>query len=125
MEIITIFTTGETKGNPGLAEIKMRIMDASGKVLKETTETIGNATKNFADYQAVMRGLQIAEEYFNEKTKELQFELKLNNQLVKRQLNNETQITEPALVPCFIEIHNLQISNFVNLKFKLASPEEK
>jgi len=124
METITIFTAGEAKGNPGPAAIAVRILDTSGQLLKEVAESIGNATSNFAEYQAVLRGLQVAEEYFGDKTKELQFELKLDGELVKKQLNGEVQIKEPGFVPYFIEIHNLRVASFVNLKFKQISPEK-
>ena len=115
METITIFTDGGARGNPGPAAIGVYMVGADGTVLKEVSETIGNATNNFAEYQAVMRGLQTAKEHFGKKTKELQFEIKLDSELVKKQLNGEYQIKEPGLVPHFIEIHNMRVSSFPNL----------
>ena len=73
METITIFTDGGSRGNPGPSAIGVYITDAEGKVVKEVSESIGNATNNFAEYQAVMRGLQIAKELFGKKTNEIQF----------------------------------------------------
>ena len=124
MDTFTIFTSGITQGEPGPATIDVRIEDASGRVLQEVTEAIGNAGKNLATYQAVMRGLQVAEEYFGDKTKDLQFSLKLDNEFVKKQINDEIQIKEPALVPYFIEIHNLRVTNFTDLKIILISENE-
>ena len=115
MEKITIFTDGGSRGNPGPAAIGVYIVDAKGKMIKEVAETIGNATNNFAEYQAVMCGLQTAKEHFGKKTKEMEFELKLDSELVKKQLNGEYQIKEIGLVPHFIEIHNMRVSNFPNL----------
>ncbi|MCA9359326.1 ribonuclease HI family protein [Candidatus Kaiserbacteria bacterium] len=117
MQKITIFTDGGSRGNPGPAAIGAYIVDANDKVLKEVSETIGNATNNFAEYQAVMRGLQTVKEMYGKKTKEMEFELKLDSELVKKQLSGEYQIKEPGLVPHFIEIHNLRVSNFPNLVF--------
>lgn len=117
MEKITIFTDGGSRGNPGPAAIGAYIIDSNGKVLKEVSETIGNATNNFAEYQAVMRGLQTVKDMYGKKTKEMEFELKLDSELVKKQLSGEYQIKEPGLVPHFIEIHNLQVSHFQNLTF--------
>lgn len=115
MDTITIFTDGGSRGNPGPAAIGAQIVDAEGKVLKEVSEKIGNATNNFAEYVAVARGLQAAKEHFGKKTKELQFELKLDSELVKKQLNGEYQIKDVGLVPHFIEIHNLRVAHFPNL----------
>jgi len=115
MKTITIYTDGGSRGNPGPAAIGVQIVDASGAVLKEVSETIGNATNNFAEYQAVMRGLQTAKELFGKQTRDLQFEIRLDSELVKKQLNGEYQIKEPGLVPHFIEIHNLRVSSFPHL----------
>ncbi len=115
METVTIFTDGGSRGNPGPAAIGVYIVDDAGKVLKEVSETIGNATNNFAEYQAVARGLETLKQMYGKKTKEMQFVLKLDSELVKKQLNDEYQIKDPGLVPLFIEIHNLRVSNFPNI----------
>jgi len=115
METVTIFTDGGSRGNPGPAAVGAQILDANGKVLKEVSEKIGNATNNYAEYFAVIRALQSAKELFGKRTKELQFELKLDSELVKKQLNSEYQIKDIGLVPHFIEIHNLRVSSFPNL----------
>lgn len=116
MEQITIFTRGSAKSDPGPAAIGVQIVGADGKVLKEVAEAIGNATNNYAEYFSVIRSLQTAEEMFGEKTKELQFELKLDSELVKKQLNGETQIKDVGLVGHFIEVHNMRVASFPNLK---------
>ena len=121
MQIITILVAGRSNGTPGPAEVEVQILNEKGKLIKEISESIGNATDNFAEYQAVMRGLQISQELFAEKTKEFEFEIKLSNELVKKQLNNELPIKEIGLIPHFIEIHNLQVTNFSNLKFTFVS----
>lgn len=115
MKTITIYTDGGSRGNPGPAAIGVYMVDAKNSVIKEVSETIGNATNNYAEYYAVLRGLQTAKEQFGKKTKEMEFELKLDSELVKKQLNAEYQIKEPGLVPLFIEIHNLRVANFPQL----------
>ncbi len=117
METVTIFTDGGARGNPGPAAIGVHIVDKSGKVLKEVSESIGNATNNFAEYQAVMRGLETVKQHFGSKTKDMHFEVKLDSELVKKQLSGEYQIKEPGLVPHFIAIHNMRVSSFPNLTF--------
>lgn len=115
MEKITIFTDGGSRGNPGPAAVGVYIVDGNGKVKKEIAETIGNATNNYAEYMAVLRGLQTVKELLGKKTKDSEIEIKLDSELVKKQLNGEYQIKEPGLVPLFIEIHNMRVANFPNL----------
>ena len=110
MEKIYIYTDGSSRGNPGPAAIGVFITDATGSMIQEAAETIGNATNDFAEYQAVLRGLQTAEQMYGEKAKEMEFELRLDSELVKKQLNNECPIKDASLVPYFIEIHNLRVS---------------
>lgn len=117
MQSITIFTAGNSQGNPGPAAIGVAILGEDGQVIKELAERIGNATSDFAEYQAVMRGLQTVKELFGQKTNTMQFELKLKSELVKKQLNGEFQINEPGLVPHFMEIHNMRVSSFPHLIF--------
>lgn len=117
METITLFTDGGARGNPGPAAIGVQILDGKGNVLKEVSEAIGNATNNYAEYHAVLRGLETVKARFGNKTKEMQIEIKLDSELVKKQLNAEYQIKEPGLVPLFIAIHNLRVSSFPNLTF--------
>ncbi|MEM9336978.1 MAG: ribonuclease HI family protein [Patescibacteria group bacterium] len=115
MQKITMFTDGGARGNPGPAGIGVQIVDESGTVLKEVSQAIGNSTNNYAEYQAVMVGLQTLKQHFGKQTKDMEFEVKLDSELVKKQLNAEYQIKEPGLVPMFIEIHNLRVANFPQL----------
>jgi ribonuclease HI len=117
MKKITIYTDGGSRGNPGPAAIGVQIIDAKGAVIREVSEAIGNATNNFAEYHAVMRGLQTAKEIFGKSTKDMEVELRLDSELVKKQLNAEYQIKEPGLVPHFIEIHNLRVASFPRITF--------
>ena len=116
MKTITIFTDGGSRGNPGPAAIGVHVVDEKGQVLTEVSESIGNATNNYAEYFAVVRALQTLKELFGKKTREMQFELKLDSELVKKQLNGEYQIKDVGLVGHFIEIHNLRVAYFPHLK---------
>lgn len=115
MEKIIAYTDGGARGNPGKAGIGIHIVDASGTTIKEVSQFIGNSTNNFAEYHAVLVALQTLKALFGKKSKEMAFEIRLDSELVKKQLNAEYQIKEPALVPFFIEIHNLRVSHFPNL----------
>lgn len=124
METIVMYTDGGARGNPGPAAIGVQILDGSGTVLAEVSQAIGNSTNNFAEYHAVMVGLTTLKQRFGKKTKEMSVEVRLDSELVKKQLNGEYQIKEPGLVPMFIEIHNLRVANFPHLTLTHV-PREK
>ncbi len=115
MEKVICYTDGGARGNPGPAGIGVYITDEAGKVIAQVKQAIGNSTNNFAEYNAVMVGLQTLKAKYGSRTKTMHFEIRLDSELVKKQLNSEYQIKEPGLVPMFIEIHNLRVSSFPNL----------
>ena len=117
MEKVIAYTDGGARGNPGSAGIGILIHDAKGKVLKEVSEFLGNATNNFAKYQAVVVALQTLKKMHGKKTKNMKVEKRMDSELIQKQLNYEYQIKEPCLVPMFIEINNIRVSNFPNLTF--------
>jgi len=124
-EKIIIFTDGGARGNPGPAGIGVVITDGAGKVLKEVSEFLGNATNNFAEYEAVIIGLQTLKKLFNkDRLKELDIEVKLDSQLVAYHLSRKYQIKEETLFPQFIKIHNMQVKDFSKIKF-FYIPREK
>lgn len=123
MDVTTIFVGGISHGNPGPSAVGVRILDESNKVILEASESLGNATDTFAAYYAVMRGLQMAQEQFGKKTRDMLVDIKLDNETVKKQLNRESEIKEPGLVPYFIEIHNMQVVSFPNIAFVQITKE--
>jgi ribonuclease HI len=124
METILCSIAGDSRGNPGLGAIGISVTDQLGSMVCEEAKTIGNTTKHFAEYNAVMTALQTVLSVYGEGTKTKQFEMKLESELVKKQLNAEAQITDPGLVPMFIEIHNMRVVSFPHLKFTLITPAE-
>lgn len=125
MNKITIYTDGGARGNPGPAGIGVVIVDAKGKVLKEESKFLGKTTNNFAEYEAVIVGLQALKKIFGTgKLQYLNIEVKLDSQLVARQLSGEYQIKEASLFGQFIKIHNMQVKDFPKIKFTYISREQ-
>lgn len=126
MKTIICHTAGDSKGNPGLSVIAVYITDESGGVIQEMVKSIGNATTSFACYNAVMVGLQTLQSLYGEETKTLNFDIKLDSELVANHLNSKSPINDPGLVPMFIEIHNMHVTSFPHLTFTLIpQPENK
>jgi len=115
MEKIITFTDGGARGNPGPAAVGVFITKENGEAIKKVKQTIGENTNNFAEYYAVVLAMQTLKKLYGIKTKNMQFEFRLDSELVKKQLNSEYQIKDSGLIPLFIEIHNLRVSSFPNI----------
>jgi ribonuclease HI len=123
MKRVLCSVAGRADGHPGPAAFGVAVVDDAGNMVAEIGRSIGNATADFAAYYAVMAGLQTLVEQFGSGTNDMTVELSLDNELVKKQLNAELPITDPGLVPMFIEIHNTQIVSFPNLSWVLISSD--
>lgn len=124
-EKITLFTDGGARGNPGPAGVGVVIVSGEGKILKEESKFLGKATNNFAEYEAVIVGLQALKKLFGgNKLKELDIEVKLDSQLIARQLSGEYQIKEESLFGQFIKVHNMQVKDFPKIKFSYIPREQ-
>lgn len=123
-EKIIIYTDGGSRGNPGLAGVGAVIMGFDGKVLKEVSKYLGKQTNNFAEYEAVAEGLKALKKILGQKTKDFDIEIKMDSQLVARQLSGEYQIKEETLFGQFIKIHNMQVKDFPNITFTYIPREQ-
>lgn len=124
MQKIIIFTDGGARGNPGPAGAGAVLFDEKGKTIKEASRFLGVQTNNFAEYEAVLLGLQTAKKIFGKKVCNMEFEVKLDSELVAEQLSHRYQIKEKGLIPQFIKIHNLRVAQFPNVTFTHV-PREK
>jgi ribonuclease HI len=124
MKTIICYTAGSSRGNPGLGAVGVYITDEADTMLCEEAQTIGNTTHLFAEYHAVLLGLQTLLSVCGEVAPTTQFSVRLENEIVTKQLNATLPITEPGLIPMFIEIHNMQIEHFHHLTFSTISPAE-
>lgn len=104
---IIIYTDGGARNNPGPAGIGVAIYDA--KNLKEPIAThkkyIGETTNNQAEYKAVALGLEEAK-----KIKASEVEVRLDSELVCKQINGEYKLKNPDFQESFIKIFNLRQS---------------
>lgn len=124
MKKIICYTDGGSRGNPGTCGAGVVVEDENGQTLNEVSQSLGNGTNNFAEYAAVVLALQSLRKMFGKETKEMDVEIRMDSELVKKQLSGEYQIKEPGLVPQFIEIHNLRVAHFPHIRF-VHVPREK
>lgn len=124
MEKIIIYTDGGSRGNPGEAAIGVVFKDHAGHVLKKYGETIGIATNNVAEYTAVVFALQKAKQLFGkEKTKHMECEIRMDSQLVVRQMNGEYRIENEHLQKLFMKIWNAKF-DFGKITFRHVPREQ-
>jgi ribonuclease HI len=113
---ITIFTDGGSRNNPGMAGAGVFIMDEKGKELKKVKKFLGIQTNNWAEYEALIIGLETAKKLLGEKTKSTEVEIKMDSELIVKQLNGQYRVKEPSLFQQFVKVNNLKI-NFPNISF--------
>ena len=118
-----IYTDGGSRGNPGPSAIGVVVCNDKDEAIKQYSEAIGEATNNEAEYQAVIFALKkIKALYGKEKAKESQIEIRLDSELVVRQLNHEYKIEESNIQPLFLKTWNLML-DFGEVKF-ISIPRE-
>ncbi len=123
-ERIIIYTDGGARGNPGPAGSGAYITDENGRILKAVSKFLGHQTNNFAEYEAVILGLHEAKKILGKKTKVTEVEVRMDSELVQRQLSGKYQIKEPTLFPQFIKIWNLRVTDFPHLSFSHVRREQ-
>lgn len=125
MEKIVMFTDGGARGNPGPAGAGVFIYNHKGEIIRKAHLFLGIMTNNEAEYQAVILGLDTLKKTFGkDKTKGLEIMVKMDSELVCKQLRGEYQVKEEKLVPLFMKVWNLQVADFPKISFEHI-PREK
>jgi len=121
---LIIYTDGGSRGNPGPAAIGVVITNQKSEPIKKFGEAIGEATNNEAEYQAVIFALKkVKALYGKEVAKKSQIEMRVDSELIVKQLNHEYKIEEPRIQQLFLKVWNL-ILDFGQIKF-ITIPREK
>jgi ribonuclease HI len=117
MKKIILNTDGGARGNPGVAGVGAAIFDEEGKVLATTSKPLGIATNNEAEYQAVIAGLDLVRETFGaDKLNNLEIELRLDSELIARQLEGKYKVKEDRLRVFHTLIGEMRQKEFLTLK---------
>ena len=115
---LLIHADGGARGNPGPAAIGVVIG------LRKYGERIGETTNNVAEYKALLFALQKAKQLLSKKqTKQTEVEVRMDSELVVKQLNGKYKILEPELQSFFLQIWNLK-QDFKHVSF-VHIPREK
>jgi len=121
---IIIYTDGGARDNPGPAALGVVISNEKNQPLKRYSEFIGEATNNEAEYAAVIFALKKVKALFGKKKiKNTEVEIRLDSELIAKQLAHQYKIQEENLGKLFLKIWNLLL-DFGQVNFKYIPREE-
>ena len=109
---------GGARGNPGPGAIGV-IVRKDEEILTRYSAKIGKfVTNNIAEYEALIKALELASKFTDEVT------CVLDSELVVKQLLGEYKVKNPHLLPLFLKVQRLQ-ENFKKIKYQHVSREDK
>jgi ribonuclease HI len=103
MKRVVIFTDGAADPNPGPAAIGAVIKNEQGQAVSHISQSIGEATNNQAEYQAVIAALEAAL-----KLGATQVEVRSDSEWLVRQVNGQYRVKAAAIRPLYIKVKQLQ-----------------
>jgi ribonuclease HI len=105
------YSDGASRGNPGLASYGAVVIDPSGQVRREISETLGVATNNVAEYRGLIAALEAALELGARRV-----EARLDSELLVRQAIGRYRVKNPGLLPLYNQVQALR-NRFDRLMF--------
>ena len=102
MKHATLFADGGSRGNPGPSASGSVILADDGEALAEGGEFLGVATNNVAEWHALIVGLRVALALGIE-----HLDVRLDSELVVRQLSGAYRVKHPVLIPLFTKARSL------------------
>ena len=116
---VTVYTDGACLGNPGPGAIGVVILDENSQEVRTCKECIGETTNNRAEYQAVIKGLDLAVGICRKKV--ICFS---DSELLVKQLNKTWRIKNSELLKLNVEVSN-RVRLFEEVIFQHISRNNK
>ena len=110
--LLTTYTDGGARGNPGPAASGIVIKDESGHTVDAYGEYLGEQTNNFAEYSALISALRRAKELGA-----TEVECVLDSELVTKQMQGLYKVREPSLQKLFVQAYNAS-TEFKKVKYR-------
>ena len=90
--MITAYTDGGARGNPGPAGYGVHILDADGNTLAELVGPLGRATNNVAEYSGLIAALQWTVDHGHRRLR-----VRMDSELVIKQMRGEYKVKHAVL----------------------------
>lgn len=100
---VIAYSDGASRGNPGPAALGVVIYDEAGRELHRASRALGRATNNEAEYRAAIAALEGALGLGATSV-----ELRMDSELVVRQLTGRYRVRNPRLAPLFARLLDLR-----------------
>lgn len=94
--IFVAYADGASRGNPGPSAIGIVLYDGQGREVHSESRRVGHGTNNEAEYKAAIAALEAALGLGAAR-----IELRMDSELVVRQLTGRYRVRNPRLAPLF------------------------
>ena len=98
-----VYSDGASRGNPGPASLGAVVLDPSGDVKHEASETVGVTTNNVAEYRGVIAGLEAALALGARR-----IEVRMDSELIVRQVMGRYRVKSSLLLPYYQKVIGLR-----------------
>jgi ribonuclease HI len=99
---LVLHSDGASRGNPGEAGAGAVLYDKEGGEVRALTRYLGKVTNNVAEYQGLILGIKAALEL-----RAASLSIRLDSELLVKQLNGQYRVKSPLLKPLFDEVKTL------------------
>lgn len=100
--MLTAYTDGGARGNPGPAGYGVQVVDSDGTVVAELYAPIGTATNNVAEYRGLIAALTWALEHDASTLR-----VRMDSELIVNQMLGRYKVKHPGLQPLYAEARSL------------------
>jgi ribonuclease HI len=97
-----LYADGGSRGNPGPAAGAAVLFGPGGTRIAQTSQYVGHATNNVAEYTGLILGLTLAEEHGVR-----QLEVRMDSLLVIQQMRGNYRVKHPNLIPLYAKAARL------------------
>lgn len=100
--MLTAYTDGGARGNPGPAGYGVQVVDVDGAVVAELHEPLGHTTNNVAEYRGLIAALAWAIEH-----EVTALRVRMDSELIVKQMRGVYKVKHPGLQPLHAEARAL------------------
>jgi ribonuclease HI len=116
---VLIYSDGGSRGNPGPAAIGIILLDETGEIILNHSETIGTATNNIAEYSALIKGLELAQKHSAKIVNCFS-----DSELAIRQINGKYKVKNKKLLELYHKLKKIE-SQFSKVTYRHVPRENE